>query len=184
MKKRYISLLIILNLLILLPLFSLASSPTLTKNHADGSQYTLAATFDDTYTNATLFSLYFELTADIFGTTTGVIVAFYDILVEYSVDGDTFTFSGDTALADINVEGGSSSQTMLLNLTGIGDPEFYITTKWTFYGNNTQGADSEYQDIWGIGRVKVKKASLAIIAPILAVLSLAYIIQKKRKQKS
>ena len=180
MKKRYISLIFVLNLLILLPLLSLASSPSWTRNHADGTQYTLASSFANTYTVGTLFDLYFELTADVFGTTSGVIEAFYDILIEFSLGGDNYTLSDNTTLSDINIVGGSSSTTLSLNLTGIADPEIYISTKWTFYGNNSQGEDPEYQSLWGIGRVKIKEASLAIIAPILAVLSIGAIVLKRK----
>jgi len=159
----------------------LAGSPTLTENETDGTVYTLSASFPDTYTNGTLFDLYFELTADTFGTTVGVIEAFYDILIEFSLDGDTYTLLENTTLADINIEGGSSSTTLSINLTGIADPNFYINTKWTFYGNNTQGDDPEYQYFWGIGRVRVKEASISIIIPVLAVLSIGTIVLKRKK---
>jgi len=182
MKKRIISLFFVLNLLILLPLLSKAGSPTWTRSLGDGTKFTLAASFNDNYIIGTLFDLDLELTADAFGTTGVVIEAFYNILVEITLDGDTYTIAANTTLADINVVGGSSSATLSVNLTGIADPEFYINSKWTFYGNNTQGNDPEYQNIWGIGRVRVKEASTAIIAPIFAVLSIAFIVQRKRRK--
>ena len=182
MKKKYLSILFISLVLILLSTQIEAGSITLTDTEPDGSEYTMSASFEDVYKIGTLFELDLKLTADVFGTLIGVIVAFYDITIDVTISGDVYFAAQNTTLPDINTEGGSSSTTLTFNLSDITDDTFYITTKFEFTGNNTQGDDpSNYGMIWGLGRVRVKEASIGIIVPILAVLSIAIIVLKKKK---
>ncbi len=169
-------------LILVIPTQIIALSPTITKNETDGTVYKVSANYSNTYINGTFFELYMEVEAVTFGTLEGVIEAFYDIEVDISLSGDTYFRSGNTTLTDINIEGGSSSSTVLFNLSDITDDNFQLTTHIHFKGNNTQGDDPSYGFIWVLGFVKVKEASAAIIAPILAVLSIAYIANKKRKK--
>ena len=182
MKKKYSSLLSVLLLLLFLSTQILADSDTLTETESDGTKYTLAFSFEDVYKIGTLFELDLQLTADTFGTLSGVIVSFYDIKIDVTISGDIYFVAQNTTLPDIVTEGGSSSTTLTFNLSDITDDNFYIMTQWTFKGNNTQGEDPDgYGAIWGIGRVRVKEATIGIIIPILAVLSIAYILLKKQK---
>ncbi|MCE7739194.1 MAG: hypothetical protein KAU62_05240 [Candidatus Heimdallarchaeota archaeon] len=182
MKKKYLSILFALIILIFLPTQILADSTTLTETETDGTEYTMSASFPNVYTISTLFEFDLKLTADVFGTLDVVIVAFYDIKIDVSLSGDIYFAEQNTTLPDINTEGGSSSTTFTFNLSDITDDYFYIMTQWTFKGNNTQGEDPDgYGAIWGIGRVRVKEANASIIVPILAVLSIAIIVLKKKK---
>ena len=182
MKRKHLSILFALIILIFLPTQTLAGSPTLTENETDGTVYTMSASFPDVYNIGELFEIEMKLTADVFGTLEGVIVAFYDIIITVTIRGDIYFAAQNKTLLDIDTEGGTSITTFTFNLSDIPDDNFYITSKYEFDGNNTQGADPNYQTVWGLGRVNVKEASIAIIVPILAVLSLAYVVYKKQKR--
>lgn len=183
MKKKYFSLLFASILLILLSTQILAGSPTLTETEPDGTKYTMAASFEEVYKIGTLFELDLQLTADVFGTISGVIIAFYDITVYITISGDTYFIAQNTTLPDIVTEGGISSTTLIFNLSDSTDDELYIMAQFAFKGNNTQGEDpNDYGKIMGLGRLRVKEASLSIVLPILAVLSIAYIVHKKQKR--
>ncbi len=183
MKKKYLSLLSVSLLLLILSTQILADFSSLTETKSDGTIYTLTASFADVYKIGTLFELELQLTADTFGTLSGVIVSFYDIAIDVTISGDIYFVAQNTTLPDIDTEGGSSSTTLTFNLSDITDDDFYIMTQWTFKGNNTQGEDpDDYGAIWGIGRVRVKEANASIVLPILAVLSIAFLVQKKRKK--
>lgn len=182
MKKRHICMLLITIIILVIPTQIFALSPTITKNETDGTVYKVSANYSNTYINGSFFELYMEVEAVTFGTLKGVIVAFYDIEVDISLSGDTYLRNGNTSLLDINIEGGSSSSTVLFNLSDITDDNFQLTTHIHFKGNNTQGDDPSYGFIWVLGFVKVKEASASIILPILAVLSIAYIANKKWKK--
>ncbi len=182
MKRKYLSMLFALIILIFLPTQILADSPTLTENETDGTVYTMSASFPDVYTIGILFEFEMKLTADVFGTLEGVIVAFYDIIISVTISGDIYFATQNKNLLDIDTEGGTSITTFTFNLSDIPDDNFYITSKYEFEGNNTQGEDPNYQTVWGLGRVRVKEASIGIVIPILAVLSIAYFIKKKQKR--
>lgn len=183
MKTKYLSLLFASLVLIFLSTQNVTGSATLTTTELDGTKYTTAASFEDIYKIGTLFELDLQLTADTFGTLSGVIVAFYDIEIYVTISGDTYFAAQNTTLPDINIEGGSSSTTLTFNLSDITEDDFYIMTQFEFKGNNTQGEDpDDYGVIWGAGRVRVKEANASIILPILAVLSIAYIVHKKQKR--
>ena len=182
MKKKYLSILFVSILLLFLSTQILAGSVTLTETETDGTIYTMSASFPDVYTIGILFEFEMKLTADVFGTLEGVIVAFYDIIISVTISGDIYFAAQNKTLLDIDTEGGTSITTFTFNLSDIPDDNFYITSKYEFEGNNTQGEDPNYQTVWGLGRVRVKEASLEIIVPILAVLSLAYIVYKKQKR--
>ncbi len=182
-EKKYLSLLFVSILLIFLSTQIIAGSGSWTRTDADGTKYTMAANFEDVYKIDTLFELDLTLTADTFGTISGVIVAFYDIEIQVTISGDLYFAAQNTTLPDIDTEGGSSSTTLTFNLSDITDDNFYVTTQWTFKGNNVQGEDPDnYGGFWGLGRVRVKEANASIIVPILAVLSVAYITHKKQKK--
>ena len=182
MKKKYQYLFFVSILLLLIPTQIFALSPTITQNEADGTVYKVEATFSNTYTNGTLFELSVELTAVNFGTLTGVIEAFYDIEIDVTFSGDTYFLSDNTTLADITTEGDSSSATLTNNLTGILDDNFVIALAIQFKGSNSQGEDPNYGFLWVPGMVRVKEASIGIILPILAVISLAYFGRKRMKK--
>ena len=182
MKKKYFHLLSISILLILVSTQIEADSYTYTKTETDGTQYTMLADFPDVYKIGELFEFELKLTADVFGTLTGVIVAFYDITIYITISGDIYFAAQNKTLLDIDTESGSSSTIFTFNLSDITDDNFYISTKFEFKGNNTQGEDPDYGFLGGIGRVRVKEASISIIVPILAVLSIAYIVHKKQKK--
>ena len=182
MKKKYLSILFVSILLLFLSTQILAGSVTLTETETDGTIYTMSASFEDVYENGTLFELDLQLTADTFGTISGVIVAFYDIKIAVTISGDIYFVKQTTTLPDIVTEGGSSSTTLTFNLSDSTEDDLYIMAQWTFRGNNTQGEDpTGYGKIMGLGRVRIKEAGIGIIIPILAVLSIATIVLKKKK---
>ena len=183
MKKKYLHLLFVLTLLALLPTHTLARGATMTLTKPDGTKYTMEVSCESFYKIGTLYELYAQLTADVFGTISGVIVAFYDIEINVTITGDTYFVTQNTTLPDIDTEGGSSSKTLSFNLSDITDDEIHIMTVFQFKGNNTQGEDpDDYGGGLGVGEVRVKEASIDIIAPILAVLSIAIIALKKKKR--
>jgi hypothetical protein len=182
-NKKIISLLSFsVVLLLLIPTQIYAVSLTSTQNEPDGTIYKLSVEYKAPYVNGTFFTLTMGVEAVAFGTLEGVIVGFYDIEVDITISGDTYLRSANTTLTDINAVGGTSSTTMMFNLSDITDDQFVLATYFHFYGNNTQGPDPNYGLIWVPGMVKVKEASASIILPILAVLSIAYIVNKKRKK--
>ena len=183
MKRKYLNILFALIILIFLPTQILAGSVTLTETETDGTKYTMSASFEDAYKIGTLFELDLQLTADVFGTLDSVIVAFYAIKISITISGDIYFIAQNTTLPDIVTEGGSSSTTLTFNLSDSTEDDLYIMAQWTFRGNNTQGEDpTGYGKIMGLGRVRIKEATIGIIIPILAVLSIAYIVHKKQKR--
>ena len=179
MKKKHISILFLTIIILLIP--TQTSAISYTKAETDGTEYKVSVNFKNTYVNGTLFELELGLEAVTFGTLEGVIVGFYDIEIDLTISGDSVFLSDNTTLTDINIEGGSSSTTLSYNLSGIPFEQFTVATLFDFKGNNTQGEDPDYGLIWIPGFVRVKEASMGIILPILAVLSIAYIINIKRK---
>ncbi len=168
--------------MIAIPIQISAVSRTTTRNEDDGTVYTLKVNHPSVYKNLTLYELYLEVEAITFGTLEGVIVAFYDIKIYITFSGDTYFHNDSVALPDINSEGGTSSITRSYNLSDIADESFVLATSFSFKGNNTQGEDPSYGLIWVLGIMGVREAHIAIIAPILAVICLTYLAQKKRRR--
>ncbi len=179
MKKKHISILCLTFIILLIP--TQTSAISIAETETDGTVYKVTANFKYTYVNGSLFDLSLELEAVTFGTLEGVIVGFYDIVVDISISGESVFLTDNTTLSDINVEGGSSNTALSYNLSGIPFEQFAVATLYSFKGNNTQGEDPDYSFLWIPGFVRVKEASLGIILPIIAVLSLAYLASKKRK---
>ena len=182
MNKKQICMFLVTIIILVIPTQIFALSPTITKNETDGTVYKVTADYSNTYINGSFFELTMEVEAVTFGTLEGVIVAFYDIEVDISITADSYLRTGNITLLDINSEGGSSSSNILFNLSDITDDDFQLTTHVHFKGNNTQGDDPSYGFIWVLGMIRVKEASASIILPILAVLSIAYIANKKWKK--
>ncbi len=187
MKKRYTYLFFTSILLILSSSQIFARSATMTRTDPDGTKCTMFVGSEEFYIVGTLFELEVQLTADIFGTLSGVvIVAFYDITINVTILGDTYVTTQNTTLPDIDTEGGSSSTTVTFNLSDITDDEFQAKTLFDFKKNNTQGEDLDHGGtLLGMSGISVRveeEANASNIAPILAVLSIALILKKKRKK--
>ena len=181
-KRFFFCLFFITVLIVLIPTQIFAASPTITQNEPDGSVYKLKAWFDTKYDNSSWFWFDLEIKAITFGTLEGVIVALYNIVVDITVSGETYLWTRDYTFANLTYEGDWDFISFGFEIMDITDSRFTITTHFHFKGNNTQGEDPDYGLIWVPGAVKVKGASVSIILPILAVLSLAYLANRKWKR--
>ncbi|MHA1516184.1 MAG: hypothetical protein ACTSPF_11675 [Candidatus Heimdallarchaeaceae archaeon] len=102
MKRKHLSILFAFIILIFLPTQTLAGSPTLTETETDGTVYTMSASFPEVYNIGELFEIEMKLTADVFGTLEGVIVAFYDIIISVTISGDIYFAAQNKTLLDID----------------------------------------------------------------------------------
>ena len=183
MKKKCFLILFSTLLLIFLSTQILALPKLLTVTSGTGTQYTILTDIDSsTHKKSDLFELEVTLTADAFGTNTVNIVAFFDIHIDVSITGDTYLQFQNSTLPDIETEGGSESASFAFNLSDIEDEYFRVYVTYAFFSNNTLGDDNVEGGTWNAREVRVKEASLGIVIPVLAVLSLAYIVHKKQKR--
>ena len=169
-------------LLLLLPSLCYGLSPSFVHDEEDGTSYKLFAEYSSSYVNGTLYDITVGIEAVSFGTLEGVIIGFYDIEVYISIIADEYMVDETIPLPDIYTIGGSSSTNQAYNLSGVDDDSFQLAASFQFKGNNTQGEDPTYSFIWIIGFIKVKEASFGLIIPVLAVVSLVYIVGKRRKK--
>ncbi len=184
MKKKYLHLIYATLLLIFLPTQILALPKLWTVGHANGTEYTFEADVAlKTYKKGDLFEIGVTMTADAFGTTGDNIVAFYAIHIDVEIRGYPYLAYQNLTLPDINTEGGSESCDFALNLTDIEDEYFDVYVLYNFMANNTSGEDNYHSGGFkAANQVKVKEASISIVIPILAVLSVVYIVHKKQKK--
>ncbi len=182
MKKIQTKLLVTILLLLILPSLCYGLSPSYVKNEDDGTSYKLFAEYSSSYVNGTLYDLTAGIEAVSFGTLEGVIIGFYDIELYVSFIAGDFIVDETLTLPNIDAVGGSSSTDQAYNLSGINEDSFQLSFSFQFKGNNTQGEDPTYSFIWIVGFVKVKEASFSLIFPVLAILSMVYVIGKRRKK--
>ena len=181
MKKKYMYLVFTTLLLIFLPTQILAGTATWSITRPNGTKFTFEPDLaSEKYKIGDLFEIGVTMTADIFGTD---IVAFYEINVDAEITGETYFTYENLTLQDINIEGESISATFTFNLSDIVDSYFDVYFIYNFKENDTSDEDAFSSGGFKAAyNIKVKEASIGIIVPILAVLSITYILYKKQRK--